>query len=336
MSSSTRRRPTSRLRVEADETTGHGDGRRRRDRWRRCRREGHGPQRACATGSRRSTARCASRADGDGGHGVVAEIPLLVPSDGCRRLGRNERAPTATVAFLLCDIEGSTRLVHETGELIRDDPDRRPAASCGGASPRNGGSVIDAHGDELFAAFETLDAAVAAAVDAQRALIEHTWPDDCDVRVRMGIHVGEPSDDRGGLHGNRRPSRGADRVGRSRRPDPALGDGLLTVGVRRTRPRQPSTRRPARARAHPPAPRGRPSARFPATAEHDRDARERDDRGDRRGLGAAARGRRPASRRGGLRGCRAVRHGRRPAPACCSAQAGRRDRRHQDAPDAHR
>jgi class 3 adenylate cyclase len=33
---------------------------------------------------------------------------------------------------------------------------------------------------------------VAAAAQAQRALAGHAWPDALPVRVRMGIHTGEP------------------------------------------------------------------------------------------------------------------------------------------------
>ena len=44
------------------------------------------------------------------------------------------------------------------------------------------------------------------------------------------------------------------------------------------------------------ASRGRPAARLPAAAQHDRHARERDEGGHRRGLHPAARGRRPAPR----------------------------------------
>ena len=52
------------------------------------------------------------------------------------------------------------------------------------------GNEIDAHGDELFAAFGDANAAAAAAVSAQRALVEHSWPGGHDVRVRMGLHTG--------------------------------------------------------------------------------------------------------------------------------------------------
>ncbi len=96
-----------------------------------------------------------------------------------------------TVAFLLSDIEGSTQLVHEAGSdyaVILTDV-RRLLREAVRAS---GGAVIDAHGDELFAAFETLGAAATAAVESQRALIDHEWVGDRRVRVRMGIHVGRP------------------------------------------------------------------------------------------------------------------------------------------------
>jgi DNA-binding NarL/FixJ family response regulator/class 3 adenylate cyclase len=99
--------------------------------------------------------------------------------------------PDANVAFLLSDIEGSTRLVHEAGvdyATILADVRRLVRESV----TVNDGLVIDAHGDEVFAAFDELDAATAAAVAAQRALIEHAWTCDSTVRVRMGIHVGRP------------------------------------------------------------------------------------------------------------------------------------------------
>jgi len=95
-----------------------------------------------------------------------------------------------TVAFLLADIEGSTALVHDAGgdypailncvrRILRD------------AVGNNEGLVIDTHGDEVFAVFTTLEQAVTAAVECQHALIEEAWPGDRDVRVRMGIHVGQ-------------------------------------------------------------------------------------------------------------------------------------------------
>jgi DNA-binding NarL/FixJ family response regulator/class 3 adenylate cyclase len=100
-------------------------------------------------------------------------------------------AQTDIVAFLLADIEGSTRLVHEASDdypAILTGVRRILRESIEG----HGGTIIDTHGDEVFAAFDSLDEAIAAAVDSQRGLIEEPWPGERDVRVRMGIHVGRP------------------------------------------------------------------------------------------------------------------------------------------------
>ena len=100
-------------------------------------------------------------------------------------------ATSDTVTFLFCDIEGSTRLVHESGAdyagLLTDT--RRLLRE---SLARHGGHEVDAHGDELFAAFPDANSATAAALDAQRALLGHIWPGGHRVRVRMGLHTGEP------------------------------------------------------------------------------------------------------------------------------------------------
>ena len=55
------------------------------------------------------------------------------------------------------------------------------------------GWEIDTQGDSYFAAFRRAKDAVAAAADAQRALAAYEWPDGTELRVRMGMHTGEPS-----------------------------------------------------------------------------------------------------------------------------------------------
>ncbi len=58
----------------------------------------------------------------------------------------------------------------------------------------------------MFAVFPEARAAVAAAIAAQRALVEHDWPDGVDIRVRMGLHSGEAylaGEDYGGFEVNR-------------------------------------------------------------------------------------------------------------------------------------
>jgi class 3 adenylate cyclase len=100
--------------------------------------------------------------------------------------------PGGTVTFVFTDIEGSTRLLQELGDeaYVRVAGDhRRLVREAFGA---RAGTEIDTQGDAFFFSFPRARDAVAAAVDAQRALRDHEWPDGSEVRVRMGLHTGEP------------------------------------------------------------------------------------------------------------------------------------------------
>src|SRR5207244_10362403 len=54
-------------------------------------------------------------------------------------------------------------------------------------------SAADMQGDAFFVAFARATDAISAVVAAQRALATHSWPEGVAVRVRMGLHTGEPS-----------------------------------------------------------------------------------------------------------------------------------------------
>jgi DNA-binding NarL/FixJ family response regulator/class 3 adenylate cyclase len=99
--------------------------------------------------------------------------------------------PTGPVTFLCVDVEGSTRLASDLGEHWGDVLGRI-RASVRDAIAAEGGVVVDARGDELFAAFEAPGAAFAAAEDVQRRLADEEWPEDARVRVRAGLHTGLP------------------------------------------------------------------------------------------------------------------------------------------------
>ena len=100
--------------------------------------------------------------------------------------------PTGTVTFVFTDIEGSTKLLQELGdgyaEVSREH--RRIVRQAFG---ERGGTEIDTQGDSFFFSFTRARDAVAAAVQAQRNLAAHTWPQGKQVRVRMGLHTGEPT-----------------------------------------------------------------------------------------------------------------------------------------------
>jgi DNA-binding NarL/FixJ family response regulator/class 3 adenylate cyclase len=100
--------------------------------------------------------------------------------------------PHGTVTLVFTDVEGSTQLVQRLGDRyahVLDDHRRlfRDAVETGN------GIIIDHRGDEFFVVFSEAPAAAGALVAAQRAFTEHEWPGGVDLRVRMGMHTGEPN-----------------------------------------------------------------------------------------------------------------------------------------------
>jgi class 3 adenylate cyclase len=108
--------------------------------------------------------------------------------------------PSGTVTFVFSDIEGSTALLKRLGDRYGDvlaDHRRLMREALG----TGGGVEIDTQGDAFFFAFARARDAVAASVEAQRAHAAHRWPDGVDVRMRMGLHTGEPAVGDEGYHG---------------------------------------------------------------------------------------------------------------------------------------
>src|SRR6266700_7054359 len=100
--------------------------------------------------------------------------------------------PVGTITLLFTDIEGSTHLLQQLGDryaelltecrnLLRSD------------FQEYSGHEVDMQGDAIFAVFARASDALSAAVAAQRALAAYSWPQGVAVRVRMGLHTGEPS-----------------------------------------------------------------------------------------------------------------------------------------------
>jgi class 3 adenylate cyclase len=93
---------------------------------------------------------------------------------------------------LFTDIEGSTELLKRLGR------DRYAAVLAEHtrllqvAVTASEGRVVDTQGDALFCTFRSARDAVLAAIEAQRRLGAHDWPEQSSVRVRMGLHSGEP------------------------------------------------------------------------------------------------------------------------------------------------
>jgi hypothetical protein len=100
--------------------------------------------------------------------------------------------PTGTVTFLLTDIQDSTVLWEADPTTMRLAADRHlhlldtAAAAHGGVR-----AVEQGAGDSTVFAFTRASDAVAAAVDAQRALGTAEWQIDSPLLVRVAVHVGE-------------------------------------------------------------------------------------------------------------------------------------------------
>jgi len=103
-----------------------------------------------------------------------------------------QELPTGTVTLLFTDIEGSTRLLQRAGDdyaTLLEEHRRLLRA----AFSAHDGVEIDAEGDAFFIAFSSAQSAVEAAAAGQQALARHPWPNDNEIRVRMGLHTGEPT-----------------------------------------------------------------------------------------------------------------------------------------------
>jgi predicted ATPase/class 3 adenylate cyclase len=100
--------------------------------------------------------------------------------------------PSGTVTMLFSDVEGSTALLSRLGERYAE------ALSAQRAVLRDAigscrGHELGTEGDSFFVVFESASDAVRCCVAAQLGLAHHDWPDGDAVRVRMGLHSGEPT-----------------------------------------------------------------------------------------------------------------------------------------------
>jgi DNA-binding NarL/FixJ family response regulator/class 3 adenylate cyclase len=108
--------------------------------------------------------------------------------------------PLGTVTLMITDVEASTELVQRLGPAYgraldeHRDVIRRAVEAVGGR-------LIDTLGDAISLVFLDAAGAVSAAVEAQRSLAAHPWPDGAAFRVRMGLHTCEPSVASGSYYG---------------------------------------------------------------------------------------------------------------------------------------
>jgi DNA-binding NarL/FixJ family response regulator len=104
--------------------------------------------------------------------------------------------PTVTVVF--ADVEGSTAMLERLGQERWLRALAEYEALLGDLVREHGGDLVKAIGDGHLLAFPAARAALRCAVAVQRALPLPSVP---DLRVRMGMHTGEPAVREDDLHG---------------------------------------------------------------------------------------------------------------------------------------
>ena len=101
--------------------------------------------------------------------------------------------PSGTVTLLFSDIEGSTRLLQQLGTESFAEVLEQHRRLLREVFARHDGYEVDTEGDAFFVTFARAGDGVAAAEDAQQALDAAAWSaEGVEVRVRMGLHTGEP------------------------------------------------------------------------------------------------------------------------------------------------
>jgi len=114
-----------------------------------------------------------------------------MPDDGENR-GVGE-LPEGTITMLFSDIEGSTALLHRLGGERYGEALSAQRALIRAAITAWRGHEMGTEGDSFYVVFQSAADAVCCCLAAQQALGGQDWPGEALVRVRMGLHSGEPT-----------------------------------------------------------------------------------------------------------------------------------------------
>jgi class 3 adenylate cyclase len=106
---------------------------------------------------------------------------------GTTRRGSVAEVASETLTFLFTDLEGSTRLWEEHPAAMRTALAHHDGL-VRDAVEGHGGQVVKNTGDGALATFRGVRDGIGAAVAAQGALCA-AWPDELELRVRMGLHA---------------------------------------------------------------------------------------------------------------------------------------------------
>ena len=142
-------------------------------------------------------------------HGLMADNVIEVGEGPINAfMGEIPRFPpgrayteSAVRAILFTDLCDSTRLTQELGdagfmELLKDHDDNVRAALS-----KHGGREVKHTGDGIMASFTSVSAAIEAAIDIQRRMVERNAAAGTPMSLRIGVSAGEPVTQRDDLFG---------------------------------------------------------------------------------------------------------------------------------------
>jgi predicted ATPase/DNA-binding SARP family transcriptional activator len=127
-------------------------------------------------------------------------LDLQVPTKAAEELEGDSHAggdtsaaalPSGTVTLVFADIVGSTRLMRDLADQFSAVRDRARRLIRDVVRER-GGRDVDWAGDGVFLVFERATDAALAAAEVQRGLAAKPWGTNASLRMRIGIHTGEP------------------------------------------------------------------------------------------------------------------------------------------------
>lgn len=145
-------------------------------------------------------------------HGHVSNEMIAVDLSAIEAfLGRVQDPPSAKTmpiddsafrAIMFTDMVGSTEMTTQLGDTMAVELLRAHDAIVRWSLEQHAGSEVKHLGDGIMASFDDVPASVACAITIQRELVSYNENSDIPIRVRIGIHAGEPVKESDDLFGS--------------------------------------------------------------------------------------------------------------------------------------
>ncbi len=145
-------------------------------------------------------------------HGYVANEMIEVELSAVEAfLGRIQDPPSARTtaiddsafrAIMFTDMVGSTEMTTQLGDTMAVELLRAHDAIIRRCLEQHGGAEVKHLGDGIMASFDDVPASVASAIKIQEELASYNNNSEIPIRVRIGIHAGEPVKERDDLFGS--------------------------------------------------------------------------------------------------------------------------------------